>query len=91
MEKDFVHVLWLLVKQLKNKKLVKIDLCPCTPALTNEIPTKGSCHCGIFCTNEKALEIAKENNTHDAIATHSRGLTKEECEKLLNKSEVNSH
>ena len=65
-------------------------LCPCTPALTNEIPTKGSCHCGIFCTNEKALEIAKENNLHDAIATHSRGLTKEECEKILAKNEVNS-
>ena len=65
-------------------------LCPCTPALTNEIPTKGSCHCGIFCTNEKALEISKENSIHDAIATHSRGLTKEECEKILTKVEVNA-
>ena len=65
-------------------------LCPCTPALTNEIPSKGSCHCGIFCTKEKALEIAKDNNLHDAIATHSRGLTKEECEKILGKDEVNS-
>jgi sulfur-carrier protein adenylyltransferase/sulfurtransferase len=65
-------------------------LCPCTPALTNEIPSKGSCHCGIFCTKEKALEISKDNSLHDAVATHSRGLTKEECEKLLEKNEVNS-
>jgi sulfur-carrier protein adenylyltransferase/sulfurtransferase len=65
-------------------------LCPCTPALTNEIPSKGSCHCGIFCTAEKAEQIAKEIDTHDAIATHSRGLTKEECENLLTKEEVNS-
>ena len=27
---------------------------------------------------------------HDAIATHSRGLTKEECEKILAKNEVNA-
>uniref|UniRef100_UPI0040475778 ferredoxin-thioredoxin reductase catalytic domain-containing protein n=1 Tax=Aliarcobacter sp. TaxID=2321116 RepID=UPI0040475778 len=65
-------------------------LCPCTPALTNEIPSKGSCHCGIFCTIEKAELIAREIDTHDAIATHSRGLTKEECENLLTKEEVNS-
>lgn len=65
-------------------------LCPCTPALTNEIPSKGSCHCGIFCTIEKAEQMGKEIDTHDAIATHSRGLTKEECENLLTKEEVNS-
>jgi len=66
-------------------------LCPCTPALTNEIPSKGSCHCGIFCTVEKAKELANDIDTHDAISTHSRGLTKEECENLLTKEEVNSH
>jgi ferredoxin-thioredoxin reductase catalytic subunit/rhodanese-related sulfurtransferase len=65
-------------------------LCPCTPALTNEIPTKGSCHCGIFCTVDKAQEILKQIDTHDAIATHSRGLSKEECAELLTKVEVNS-
>lgn len=64
-------------------------MCPCTPALTNEIPTKGSCHCGIFNTEEKVSQIAKENHLHDAIATHS-GLSKEECEKILSQEEVNS-
>ena len=43
-----------------------------------------------FCTIEKAEEIAKDTETHDAIATHSRGLSKRECEKLLTKVEVNS-
>lgn len=65
-------------------------LCPCVPALTNEIPSKGSCHCGIFCTQEKANELTKQTDTHNAIATHSRGLSKEECERLLEKVEVNS-
>ena len=44
-------------------------LCPCKPALTNEIIKKGSCHCGIFCTEQKANEI-KTNRCYDAIATH---------------------
>jgi ferredoxin-thioredoxin reductase catalytic subunit/rhodanese-related sulfurtransferase len=65
-------------------------LCPCVPALTNEIPSKGSCHCGIFCTEQKAEQIKKETDFHDTIATHSRGLTKQECEKLLTKEEINS-
>lgn len=64
-------------------------LCPCVPALTKEIPSKGSCHCGIFCTKEEALRIEKENHLHDSIATHE-GLTKEECEKLLLEDEINS-
>lgn len=65
-------------------------LCPCVPALKNEIPSKGSCHCGIFCTVEKSEEMRKESELHDVIATHSRGLTKQECQKLLTKAEINS-
>ena len=74
----------------KEQETSENRLCPCVPALTNEIPLKGSCHCGIFCTLEKAEEIAKEIDTHDAIVTHSRGLTKEECIELLSQEEVNS-
>lgn len=74
----------------EEQKVSENRLCPCVPALTNEIPKNGSCHCGIFCTKEKAIELEKENSLHDAIATHSRGLTKEECEKLLTKEEVNA-
>ena len=82
---------FMVIGETKEEQEVSGNrLCPCVPALRNEIPEKGSCHCGIFCTNEKALEFAKDNNLHDAIATHSRGLTKEECEKILAKEEVNA-
>ena len=88
--KRFCPCFMVINESSENNENIENRLCPCTPALTNEIPAKGSCHCGIFCTKEKALEIAKENNLHDAIATHSRGLTKEECEVLLSKVEINA-
>ena len=64
-------------------------MCPCTPALTKEIPNSGNCHCGIFCTVQKAKEIEQETDMHDAIAKHD-GITSEECDKLLQQEEVNS-
>lgn len=27
-------------------------VCPCTPAINDEVPNEGKCHCGIFCTPE---------------------------------------
>ena len=89
--KRFCPCFMVIGKTLSEQESSENRLCPCVPALTEEIPSKGSCHCGIFCTQEKASEIAKETETHDAIATHSRGLSKEECETLLKKIEVNSH
>jgi len=74
----------------EEQKAANNRLCPCTPALEEEIPSKGNCHCGIFCTPQFAQEAAKQEELHDAIATHSRGLTKEECEALLTKPEVNA-
>ena len=68
----------------------KNRLCPCEPALNIEIPQNGTCHCGIYCTKVKAQEILLNIDTKDAIATHSRGLTKDECKELLNKDEINS-
>lgn len=65
-------------------------LCPCLPALNSEIPKNGSCHCGIYCTKEKAHELLLNIDTKEAIATHFRGLTKKECEDLLNNDEINS-
>lgn len=35
-------------------------ICPCKPAINKEIPEDGICHCGIFCTPEKAKEIERE-------------------------------
>lgn len=88
--KRFCPCFMVIGETTKEQETSENRLCPCVPALTNEIPSKGSCHCGIFCTLEKAEEIAKEIDTHDAIVTHSRGLTKEECIELLSQEEVNS-
>jgi len=62
---------------------VEDRICPCKPALEDEIPNKGVCHCGIFCTPEFAKKHATENSAEEAAHSHSRGLTKEECEELL--------
>ncbi|MDF1874578.1 sulfurtransferase [Sulfurimonas sp. SAG-AH-194-I05] len=64
--------------------------CPCTPAIEKEIPELGACHCGIFCTPEFAAAKRAEMGIGEAVHTHSRGLTKEECEVLVNESELDS-
>lgn len=78
---------FMVIEENQNEKN---RLCPCTPALSDEIPNKGSCHCGIFCTHQKAKELSLEMNKKEAIVTHFRGLTKEECQELFNKEEINS-
>lgn len=75
---------------IEESEIEKNRLCPCEPALKNEIPNNGCCHCGIYCTEQKARELISQDDTNDAIATHSRGLTKLECEELLKQDEINS-
>jgi len=87
--KRFCPCFMVIGQTPKEQETSENRLCPCVPALTNEIPSKGSCHCGIFCTKEEAQNIIKENHLHDAVATHD-GLNKDECEKLLQKDEINS-
>ena len=65
-------------------------VCPCKPAINDEIPNHGSCHCGIFCTPEFAAAKAMEEKLEEAIHAHSRGLTKDECELLLSKDQLDS-
>ncbi len=65
-------------------------ICPCKPALEHEIPTDGVCHCQIFCTPEYAAAQAKSEEVEAVVHQHSRGLTKEECELLLNKNDIDS-
>lgn len=62
--------------------------CPCTPAIEKEIPEEGKCHCGIFCTPEYAAKQRIELGMEEVAHTHSRGLTQEEAEILVNKSEL---
>ncbi len=63
-------------------------VCPCPPAIEKEIPEDGVCHCQIFCTPEYAERHAKEEIIEEVVHQHSRGLTKEECEILLEKSQL---
>ena len=63
-------------------------ICPCTPAIEKEIPEDGVCHCQIFCTPEYAATKAGEEEMEAVVHEHSRGLTQEECEVLVNKSEL---
>lgn len=62
--------------------------CPCTPAIEKEIPELGACHCGIFCTPEYAAKKRTELGLEEAVHTHSRGLTKEECQQLVDQDEL---
>ncbi len=65
--------------------------CPCTPAIEREIPQNGVCHCQIFCTPEFASNKRAEMGIEEVVHQHSRGLTAQECELLLDKSELDSN
>lgn len=65
-------------------------LCPCTPALTKEIPSQGHCHCAIFCTPEYAKSVQEEHQVVEEVSAHSQGFTKEQCEEILQKPQVNA-
>ena len=69
-------------------KSVDNRICPCQPAIEKEIPQEGKCHCGIFCTPEYAEAKRVELGMEEAVHTHSRGLTKEECQALVSQSEL---
>ena len=78
-----------MVEEVDGKpQSVDDRICPCKPAIEKEIPEIGSCHCGIFCTPEFAAAKRVEMGMEEAAHTHSRGLTKEECELLVSQSEL---
>jgi ferredoxin-thioredoxin reductase catalytic subunit/rhodanese-related sulfurtransferase len=65
-------------------------ICPCKPAIENEIPNDGVCHCQIFCTPEYAAAKAAKDELEAVTHEHSRGLTAKECEALLTQSDIDS-
>ena len=80
-----------MVEEVDGKpRSVEDRVCPCTPAIEKEIPEEGVCHCQIFCTPEYAAKKRIEMGMEEAVHQHSRGLTKEECEILVNNSELDS-
>ena len=72
----------------EEQKTANNRICPCKPAIEKEIPEEGKCHCGIFCTPEYAKQNAIKEEAEVVIHNHSRGLTKEECEVILAKPQL---
>ncbi|MDD2789430.1 MAG: ferredoxin-thioredoxin reductase catalytic domain-containing protein [Sulfurimonas sp.] len=72
----------------EKPRSVEDRICPCKPALEHEIPEEGVCHCQIFCTPEFAAAKRVELGMEEVVHTHSRGLTKEECQVLVNQREI---
>ncbi len=80
-----------MVEEVEGKyKSVEDRICPCKPAIKEEIPNNGICHCGIFCTPEFAKQKEIDNKAEEVSHSHSRGLTKEECEELLTHPDLDS-
>ena len=78
-----------MVEEVDGKpRSVDDRICPCKPAIEKEIPEDGKCHCGIFCSPEYAQKQRIEMGLEEVTHQHSRGLTKEEAELLVNKSEL---
>ena len=80
-----------MVEEVDGKpQSVENRTCPCTPAIEKEIPEVGSCHCGIFCTPEFAAAKRVELGMEEVAHTHSRGLTNEEAQMLINKDDIDA-
>ncbi len=81
--KRFCPCFMVIGETKEERKAADNRICPCKPAIEKEIPEDGKCHCGIFCTPEYAAANAIEEKAEEIAHTHSRGLTKEECEAIL--------
>jgi ferredoxin-thioredoxin reductase catalytic subunit/rhodanese-related sulfurtransferase len=69
-------------------KTAEDRICPCKPAIEDEIPNKGICHCTIFCTPEKANEMRLEMQVEEDSHAHKNILTNDECKFLLSKDDL---
>ena len=72
----------------EEQKAADNRICPCKPAIEKEIPEDGLCHCGIFCTPEYAAAQAQHDEIEEVVHAHSKGLTKEQAETLLNEEQL---
>lgn len=59
-------------------------ICPCKPALVDEIPTYGTCHCGLFCTPDY---VAKQNK----LQQPSKSLSLQEAKEILELRQLPSY
>ena len=72
----------------EEQKAADNRICPCKPAIEKEIPEDGLCHCDIFCTPEYAAAQAQHDEIEEVVHAHSKGLTKEQAETLLNEEQL---
>jgi len=75
----------------KEGKYVSSDnrICPCPQAIKDEIPNKGVCHCGIFCTPEYVKNYQKEHPKKHAEEID--GISVGELENILEKEQILGH
>ena len=81
--KRFCPCFMVIGETKEEQKKEDNRICPCKPALEVEIPTDGTCHCGIFCTPEFAKAQAIHDDMEEVVQLHSKGLTKEQAQVLL--------
>ena len=86
--KRFCPCFMVIGETKEERKEADNRICPCKPAITKEIPEDGKCHCGIFCTPEYAKANSTEEEAIIAAHDHSKGLSKEECEAILAKDQI---
>jgi len=86
--KRFCPCFMVIGETKEEQKAADNRICPCKPALEKEIPEDGLCHCGIFCTPEYAEAERKKNEIEEIVHQHSKGLTKEQAEQLLQEEQL---
>lgn len=80
---------FMVIGETKEERKAEDNrVCPCKPAIEKEIPEDGLCHCGIFCTPEYAAAQVKHEEIDEIVHTHSKGLSKEQAETLLQEEQL---
>jgi len=89
--KRFCPCFMVIGETKEEQKAADNRICPCKPALEEEIPTDGTCHCGIFCTPAFAEEQAKHDAMEEVVQQHSKGLSKEQAQALLEIDQIDGN
>ncbi|SFV66623.1 Rubredoxin [hydrothermal vent metagenome] len=86
--KRFCPCFMVIGETKEEQKEADNRVCPCKPAIEKEIPEDGLCHCGIFCTPEYAKAQATSDEIEEVVHAHSKGLTKEQSQTLLESEQL---
>jgi len=86
--KRFCPCFMVIGETKEEQKKADNRICPCKPALEEEIPQDGLCHCGIFCTPDYAKTQAQHDEIEEIVHEHSSGLTKEQAKVLLKEEQL---